>query len=135
MSNGLNQSSEVRLDKWLWATRVFKTRSQAAAACTAGHVKLNGTSLKPAHSVHVGEIFTVKVGDLTRTVRVVGLISQRVGPKLVRNYLEDLTPQAEYERVRTLKQQAPVYRPKGRGRPTKKERRLLQLMGFIEPPM
>lgn len=133
MKTDKNQPADVRLDKWLWATRVFKTRSQAAEACDAGHVKLGGHTVKPAHKVHVGEVFTVKVGELTRTVRVVGLLTQRVGAKLVPNYLEDLTPQAEYDRVRTLRQHQAIIRPKGRGRPTKKERRLLRLMGFIEP--
>ncbi|NLH74404.1 MAG: RNA-binding S4 domain-containing protein [Verrucomicrobia bacterium] len=134
MNNQSDQLSDVRLDKWLWATRVFKTRSQAASACNAGHVKLAGQNLKPAHKVRIGEVFTVRIGELTRTVRVVGLLTQRVGAKVLSQYLEDLTPPAEYARARELNRQSAIYRPKGRGRPTKKERRLLQLMGFIPPP-
>ena len=127
-------SAAVRLDKWLWAVRVFKTRSRAIAACLAGHVKLEGLSLKPAHRVRVGEVLTVQIGELTRTLRVTGLLEQRVGPRLLPHYLEDLTPASEYDRARAQHREAPILRPKGAGRPTKKDRRLLELMGFAEPP-
>lgn len=133
MKTEFTQCADVRLDKWLWATRVFKTRSQAASACNAGHVKLAGQNLKPAHKVRIGEVFTVHVGELTRTVRVVGLLTQRVGAKVLPHYLEDLTPPSEYARVRELNRTTAIIRPKGHGRPTKKERRLLQLMGLIPP--
>jgi len=126
--------AEVRLDKWLWATRVFKTRSRAIAACQASHVKLKGQHLKPAHRVRVGEVLSVQIGELTRTLRVVGLIEQRVGASRLPQYMEDLTPPSEYARVRATPRETPIARPRGAGRPTKKDRRLLELMGFAEPP-
>lgn len=118
---------EVRIDKWLWAVRLYKTRSMATAACRAAHVKMAGETVKPSHSVRVGQIFSLTVAEVKRTVKVVGLLEQRVGPKLVEKYLEDLTPAAEYLRAAEDRRQprAPV-RVKGTGRPTKKERRQLE---------
>jgi ribosome-associated heat shock protein Hsp15 len=129
----LQAAPDVRLDKWLWAARVFKTRSQAIAACQAGHVKVAGQRVKPARAVRVGETLTVELGEITRTLRVAGLVERRVGPKLLPQYLEDLTPPSEYARAREQRQEPFLRRPKGLGRPTKKERRLLQLLGFAEP--
>ena len=118
---------EVRIDKWLWAVRLYKTRSMATAACRAGHVKMSGDALKPSHTVRLGQIFSLPVADVNRTVKVVGLLDKRVGPKLVDEYLEDITPAAEYLRAVEDRRQprAPV-RAKGTGRPTKKERRQLE---------
>ena len=123
----MEPAGEVRLDKWLWAVRLYKTRSLATAACRAGHVKINGESVKPSRSVHLSEVITVRTGELNRTVKVVGLLEQRVGAKLVERYLEDQTPAAEYLRVAQdrLQPRAPQ-RTKGSGRPTKKERRQLE---------
>jgi ribosome-associated heat shock protein Hsp15 len=118
---------EVRIDKWLWAVRLFKTRSLATVACRAGHVKFQGESVKPSHVVRIGQVFNARTGDLNRTVKVTGLLEKRVGAKLVDQYLEDLTPAAEYLRAAEDRKlpQAPK-RPKGAGRPTKKERRQLE---------
>jgi ribosome-associated heat shock protein Hsp15 len=118
---------EVRIDKWLWAVRFFKTRSLAITACRAGHVKLNGENVKPSHTVKIGQVFSVQNAELTRTVKVIGLLDKRVGAKLVANYMEDLTPAAEYLRAAEdrLLPKAPR-REKGTGRPTKKERRQLE---------
>ena len=123
----MEKAGEVRIDKWLWAVRLFKTRSIATAACKAGHVKLAGENVKPSHSVRLEQVFTVRAGDVNRTVKVVGLLEKRVGAKLVEQYLEDLTPAAEYLRASEDKRlpQAP-HRPKGMGRPTKKDRRDLE---------
>jgi ribosome-associated heat shock protein Hsp15 len=120
-------AGEVRIDKWLWAVRLYKTRSLATTACRAGHVKLQGDSIKPSHIVRIGQIFTARTGELNRTVKVLALLDKRVGPKLVAQYAEDLTPAAEYLRAaedRTLPR-APK-RPKGAGRPTKKDRREME---------
>src|SRR5687768_10823987 len=117
----MEPSGEVRIDKWLWAVRLYKTRSVATTACRAGHVKFQGENVKPSHIVRIGQVFTARTGDLNRTVKVVGLLERRVGPKLVENYAQDLTPAAEYLRAaedRTLPK-APR-REKGAGRPTKK---------------
>lgn len=123
----MEESGEVRIDKWLWAVRLYKTRSIATSACRAGHVKHKGDTVKPSHTVRLGEIFTVHTGDLNRTIKVIGLLEKRVGPKLVAQYAEDLTPAAEYLRAAQDRKlpQAPK-RPKGSGRPTKKERRQLE---------
>jgi ribosome-associated heat shock protein Hsp15 len=122
----MEPAGEVRLDKWLWAVRLYKTRSLATAACRAGHVKMNGESVKPSRNVRISEVITARTGELNRTVKVLGLLEHRVGPKLVEKYLEDQTPAAEYLRVAQdrLQPRAPQ-RPRGSGRPTKKERRQL----------
>lgn len=126
----MDSSSTVRLDKWLWAVRVFKTRSNATRACSAGHVKIQGHNVKPAHTVRAGEIVTARIGELTRTVRVLAPLEQRVSAKVVPEYAEDLTPASEYQKPRERKF-APVFsRPKGTGRPTKKERRALDQLDW-----
>jgi ribosome-associated heat shock protein Hsp15 len=118
--------TSVRTDKWLWATRIYKTRSLAAAACDAGHVKVHGQPIKPARPVHIGETITAVTGEITRTIKVVALLERRVGAKLVSNYLEDLTPASEYAKPRLPNFQPPALRPKGTGRPTKKQRREME---------
>jgi len=115
----------VRLDKWLWAVRLYKSRSLATRACDAGHVKIAGQSLKPSRSVHVGEVITALTGGVNRTVKVLALLDHRVGAKWVSEYLEDLTAPDEYVRAREASQ--PLVRfPKGFGRPTKKQRRQIE---------
>jgi len=116
---------DVRVDKWLWAVRIYKSRSQAAAACSAGKVRIGTDSLKPSRSVHVGDVITASVGEITRTVRVVALLERRVGAKLVPQYMDDLTPPSEYTKRREPDFRPLVMRPKGSGRPTKKDRRKL----------
>src|SRR5262245_43633514 len=119
-------TDSVRMDKWLWSVRLYRTRSLAAEACTAGKVQIGGQGVKPARSVKVGDIIAAITGEITRTVRVLKLLEKRVGPKLVSEYLEDLTPAAEYARPREKHFEPIVFRPKGRGRPTKKDRRRIQ---------
>ena len=116
----------VRIDKWLWMVRLFKTRSIATEACNAGKVKLNGENVKPSRDVRVGEVYEVHIGSLHKTVQVVGAPKSRVGAPLVPDYCIDLTPQAEYDRMKTLKTQE--FRPHGLGRPTKRERRQLDFI-------
>ena len=118
--------TSVRMDKWLWSVRLYKTRSVAAEACAAGKVQIAGQNVKPARSVKVGDVITAVTGDITRTVRVTGLIGKRVGAKLVREYLKDLTPASEYSKPRETYFQPLIGRRKGSGRPTKKERRSIQ---------
>jgi ribosome-associated heat shock protein Hsp15 len=113
----------VRIDKWLWATRFFKTRSLATQACTLDHVKVEGSPAKASRMIHEGEVVEVRLRDITRTVRVTKPIGNRVGPKLVSEQLEDLTPAAEYERQKEYWKSSPAQRLRGAGRPTKKERR------------
>ena len=119
----MNPPTEVRLDKWLCAVRLYKTRTSAADACKAGHVKIAGLNVKPSHSMKLHEIIVAQIGEITRTVKVIGLVEQRVGAKLVSQFLEDQTPASEYNKPREPRF-APLFRrPKGQGRPTKKERR------------
>jgi ribosome-associated heat shock protein Hsp15 len=122
--------ASTRVDKWLWATRVFHTRSQATAACRAGHVKIEGQNVKPARPVRPGEIITAQVGELTRTVRVLGPLRQRVGAQAARAFLQDLTPATEYQKRREPAAAPVLPRPRGSGRPTKKERRALDNLSF-----
>jgi ribosome-associated heat shock protein Hsp15 len=116
----------VRIDKWLWAVRLYKRRSLATDACNAGHVKIGGQNVKPSRSLHVGETITALAGRLHRTVKVLALLEHRIGAKLVPDYLEDLTPPAEYERAREQRAEPLIQYPPGWGRPTKKARRQLE---------
>jgi ribosome-associated heat shock protein Hsp15 len=117
------EGTDVRIDKWLWAARVFKTRALATEACRAGHVKLDGVPVKPARSAHPGEVYVVHTVALTRTLKVVGVAERRVGAREVPTLLEDLTPSEEFERMRRSAVEQVLARPKGTGRPTKRERR------------
>ena len=114
-----------RLDKWLWAVRIFKSRSLASDACRAGSVTVNEQLAKPARDVRPGETVTVKQGLVLRTLRVVGVPPSRVGAKLVPNFCTDLTPKEEFEKGRQQTVQQLLAREKGSGRPTKRDRRLL----------
>ncbi len=122
----MESAALVRMDKWLWAVRIYKTRSMAAAACTSGHVKVQGQSVKPARNVHIGEVITAVTGEITRTVKVTGMLEHRVGAKLVPHYLEDLTPPSEYAKPRQPNLNPAPLRQKGSGRPTKKDRREME---------
>jgi len=118
----MDGNDDLRIDKWLWATRVFKTRSLATQACKTGKVKVNGLAVKPSRNVAVEMIITIQVGPITKTVQVLSLLKNRVGAKLVSQYLLDLTPAEELEKLK-LKTELFKPRPRGSGRPTKKERR------------
>jgi ribosome-associated heat shock protein Hsp15 len=116
----------VRIDKWLWAVRLYKSRSLATTACNAGHVKVEGQHVKPSRDVRVGEVISALTGRIQRTIKVRALLERRVGAKLVAAYLEDQTPPEEYARARAEAAEAVVQFPKGFGRPTKKARRQLE---------
>jgi ribosome-associated heat shock protein Hsp15 len=129
----MEASPAVRVDKWLWAVRLFRTRTAATNACNRGKVQINGASAKPSRSVRPGDILQANNGVLTRTVKVLALLERRVGASLVSQYLEDLTPPAEYEAARQRAADPIGYRPPGSGRPTKRERRILQDFFGEEP--
>lgn len=114
---------DVRIDKWLWAVRVFKTRSLATDACRNSHVTIAGQPVKPSRDVRIGETIVVQKDELTRTFKVLGLLEQRVGAPKAKEFVEDLTPASEFEKKREPHFLPPMYRPKGAGRPTKKDRR------------
>lgn len=119
-----------RIDKWLWAVRIFKTRSQATDACRAGSVTVNGRPVKPSHDTRPGEVVVVRQGLIRRTLKVRAVPPARVGAKLVAHFCEDQTPPAEFARARVQRVQQFLARAKGSGRPTKRDRRLLdQLFG------
>lgn len=101
------QSPErVHIDKWLWAVRLYKSRSLAAEACHAGHVRLAGQRVKPSREIHRGEVITAFADRVHGTVKVLGLLEQRVGPKLVEQFLQDQTSPEEYARAREEAAQA-----------------------------
>ena len=116
---------ELRIDKWLWCARLFKTRSLAADACKGGKVKVNDVSMKPSHDVKVGETIAVQLGQLHKMVEVVSIPKSRVSPKDVTNIYKDVTPADEYERIEFMRAYKAEYRDRGAGRPTKKDRRIL----------
>jgi len=115
--------STIRIDKWLWAVRLFKTRTLASDACRGGKVSLNNASVKPSKEVKPGDVLQMRIGILTKTVKVTGIIANRVSAKLAVNYVEDLTPPEEYEKLKSNKDDFFVKRDRGTGRPTKKDRR------------
>ena len=114
---------DCRLDKWLWCVRVFKTRAEAAAACRGNSVQVNGLPAKPGRNVHPGEIVSIRIGLVRRTLKVVGLPRSRVAAKQLPEFVADLTPPEEYEKARQARIEHLLARERGRGRPTKKDRR------------
>ncbi|MGC8865876.1 MAG: RNA-binding S4 domain-containing protein [Bacteroidales bacterium] len=121
----MTEKETVRIDKWLWAVRLFKTRSLATEACKAGKVKIDGQSVKPSREVKVGDVYNINLGSLNKTVEVKACLHNRVSARLVPDYLTDLTPPEEYERQQLIREMNSEKRPKGAGRPTKLERRLI----------
>jgi len=119
----------MRLDQWLWAVRVFKTRTWAADAIKAGHVTVNGQACKPAREVRDGDMVVARGGEITRTLRVIGSPASRVGAKLVGQFAEDLTPPEELQKRREPNFIPPMLRTRGSGRPTKKDRRQIERLG------
>ncbi len=122
--------STARLDKWLWAVRIFKSRSLATDACRAGSVWVNAQPAKPSREVHAGETVTVRQGLVLRTLGVVAVPPGRVGARLVPAYCADRTPPEEFEKLRAHRVQQFLAREKGSGRPTKRDRRLLDRFLF-----
>ena len=116
---------EARLDKWLWAARIYKTRSMAAAACKKGQISLNGAQLKPSRTVRVGDIINVKKPPITYSFKIKQTIEKRVGAKLIPDILENVTPPEQYELLEMNRISGFIDRARGTGRPTKKERRSL----------
>jgi ribosome-associated heat shock protein Hsp15 len=116
-------SGGVRIDKWLWAVRIFKTRSQATEACRKGQVSVGDQHVKPSREIHKGETVKVKRSPITRTFKVLDLTEKRMGAKLVFDYAVDITPQEELDLIEMQKHMRWSVRDKGTGRPTKKDRR------------
>ena len=121
-----SEENIVRIDKWLWAARLFKTRSLAADAIKGGKVKINGTAVKPSREVKEGEVIQVQIEQLHKVVQIKTLVKNRVSPKQVPEVYVDLTPAEEYERIEFMHAYKTEWRDRGAGRPTKKERRMME---------
>ena len=119
-------NNEARIDKWLWAARIFKTRTIAAAACKKGQVSLGGMQLKASRMIKTGDVISVRKPPITYSFRVLQPIERRVGAKLIPEVLENVTTPDQYELLEMSKISGFVGRAKGTGRPTKKDRRSLE---------
>lgn len=117
---------EVRIDKWLWATRIFKTRSQASEACGKGRVMMKDVNVKSSKMIRVGDVIQIRKPPITYSLEVLALTDKRMGAKLVPDFLKDVTPADQYEILELSKLSGFVDRARGMGRPTKKERRDLE---------
>ena len=129
----MSPPTAVRLDKWLWAARVFKTRALASDACRQGRITIAGQPAKPARDVKVGDILVVKKYEVTCTFRVLQLLDRRVGAPVAAQFVEDLTPPEEHQKPRQPDFRPLFVRPQGAGRPTKKERRALDSLFPADP--
>ena len=124
-------AEQARIDKWLWAARIFKTRSLAADACKNGRVTIGNVNVKPSHMVKVGETVSVRKPPVTYSFKILQTIEQRVGAKLIPEIYENVTTPDQYELLEMNRISGFVDRARGTGRPTKKERRALD--AFIGP--
>ena len=113
----------MRLDKYLWSIRFFKTRSIATDYCKKGHIKMNDQSCKPSKEVYLNDLFLIRKNQINYRIQVLGVPESRVGAKLLYLYMKDLTPEEEFQKNELLKYSKDYYRKKGTGRPTKKDRR------------
>ena len=119
------EKNTTRIDKWLWAVRIYKTRSIATQACAGGKVKIDGNTVKASRMVRKGDIIQVRKRVIKYDYKVLKIAEKRMGAKLVRDFMEDLTPDEELEKLKTSKSLPHQTREKGQGRPTKKERRIM----------
>ncbi len=118
--------SEVRIDKWLWAMRIFKTRTVATEACKKGRVSVGGAIVKPSRMIKVGDIINVRKPPVTYSFKALALTENRLGAKLVPEYMENVTPRSELDLLEVVKISGFIDRRKGLGRPTKREGRELK---------
>lgn len=119
----------VRLDKWLWAVRLFKTRAQAADACRRGRVLIDDQAAKPAREVRVGDVIAIRQDVFVRTVNIKAVLEKRVGASLVPDFMDDLTPPEQWQRLKAHQEErrlSPPVFPLGFGRPTKQQRRQIE---------
>ncbi len=133
MAVSLKYQETARLDKWLWAARIFKTRTIAADACKNGRVTVDGQTLKPARTVKVGEVVSVKKPPITYSFKILNAIETRVGAKFISEVYENVTDPKQYELLEMSRISGFIDRARGTGRPTKKDRRALD--AFVDPAM
>ena len=117
------EKHNTRIDKWLWAVRIFKTRAQATEACAGGKVKIDGTAVKASRKIQAGDVIQVRKGVIKFMYKVLKIAEKRMGAKLVPDFLEDITPEEELAKMESAQTQPTQNREKGQGRPTKRERR------------
>ena len=115
----------TRIDKWLWAVRIFKTRTMASEACAGGKIKIDGTAVKGSRNIKKNDIVQVRKGVVKYLYKVRQIAEKRMGAKLVLEFLEDITPKEELAKLKTAQKQPIQTREKGQGRPTKRERRMM----------
>jgi len=113
----------MRIDKYLWCIRLYKTRSLATDACKKGHIKLENSNCKPSKEIFGNELISIRKNQINYKIKVLDIPTSRVGAKLVDLYRKDITPKEEFEKTELLKYSKDYYRKKGSGRPTKKDRR------------
>ncbi len=116
-------AESIRIDKWLWSVRIYKTRTLATEACRAGKVRVNDRIVKPSHEVKPGELITISIAPINKSLKVLALPVSRLSAKLVPDYMTDLTPAEEMEKLRLAREVNFEHRMRGLGRPTKRERR------------
>mgnify|MGYP006429430585 FL=1 len=119
----MGQTAKIRIDKWLWAVRIFKTRAISTDACNSGKVKIDGKSIKPSRAIKLNETITVQKGIIKFVYEVTGLIEKRVSAKIASESVNDLTSEKEKFKMKAASSQPVTSRDKGMGRPTKKDRR------------
>jgi ribosome-associated heat shock protein Hsp15 len=122
----MSVSEQVRIDKWLWAVRIYKTRTQAASECLKGRVLLNGITIKPSHVVRTGEIFLVRKPPVIHTFKVKEILKSRVSAQVAKNFVEDLTSDEELSKREIARMNSNFQRDPGTGRPTKRDRRNIE---------
>jgi ribosome-associated heat shock protein Hsp15 len=118
-------AEDVRVDKWLWAVRIYKTRSLASEACRKGHVSIGNLPVKPSRAVHLGDVVKVRKSQVVRSFKILDLAEKRMSAKLTADFFEDVTPAEELEIQEMQKNMRWITRDRGTGRPTKKDRREL----------
>lgn len=119
------EKHNTRIDKWLWTVRIFKTRAHATEACAGGRVKIDGTAVKASRKIQPGEILLVRKGVIKYMYKVLKIADKRMGAKLIIDFVEDLTPDDERTKLKSSYKQPLQTREQGQGRPTKKERRIM----------
>lgn len=119
-------AESIRIDKWLWSVRIYKTRTLATEACRAGKVRVNDRIVKPSHEVKPEELITISIAPIHKTLKVLALPVSRLSAKLVPDYMTDLTPTEEMEKLRLAREVNFEHRLRGLGRPTKRERREIE---------
>ena len=122
------EKHNTRIDKWLWAVRIFKTRAQATEACAGGKVKIDSTAVKASRKIKPGETLLVRKGVIKYMYKVLKIAEKRMGAKLIIDFVEDLTSDDERAKLKSSHKQPLQTREKGQGRPTKKERRIMDEM-------